>query len=40
VLREAVRARVVRITQTGFETGAPAWGMQELQLYEVRGLER
>jgi hypothetical protein len=40
VLREPVRARLVRITQTGTEANAPAWGMQELQLYEVRMLER
>ena len=36
VLAEPVRARFVRITQTGAAENAPAWGMQQLQLYEVR----
>ena len=35
-----VRARYVRITQTGPAEGAPSWYMQNLQLYEVRGAER
>src|SRR5688500_15289993 len=36
VLPAPVRARFVRITQTGAAENAPAWGMQQLQLYEVR----
>jgi hypothetical protein len=40
VLREPIRARFVRITQTSEVEKAPAWGMQELQVYEVRGLAR
>jgi hypothetical protein len=39
-LREPIRARFVRITQTSEVEKAPAWGMQELQVYEVRGLAR
>jgi hypothetical protein len=34
-----VRARFVRITQTGPAEGAPPWFMQNVQLYEVRGGE-
>ena len=30
-----VRTKFVRITQTGTETGAPPWNVQQLQLYEV-----
>ena len=37
VLREPVRARFVRITQTATTENARPWGMQELQLYEIGG---
>ncbi|MEO6525466.1 MAG: discoidin domain-containing protein [Gemmatimonadaceae bacterium] len=32
-----VRAKFVRITQTATTENAPAWGIQQLQLYEIRG---
>jgi hypothetical protein len=35
-----VKARLVRITQTGSVEGAPAWGIQQLQLYEMREVKR
>jgi hypothetical protein len=35
VLREPVRARFVRITQTADTENTPAWGMQQLHFYEV-----
>jgi hypothetical protein len=37
---EPVKARFVRITQTGSVVGAPNWAIQQLQLYEMRGAGR
>ena len=37
VLKAPVRARFVKITQTATTENAPAWGIQQLQLYEIRG---
>ena len=36
---EPVRAKFVKITQTATTENAPAWGMQQLQLFEIRGAE-
>jgi mono/diheme cytochrome c family protein len=38
VLKAPVRARFVKITQTATTENAPAWGIQQLQLYELRGI--
>ncbi|MDB4881937.1 MAG: coagulation factor 5/8 type domain protein, partial [Gemmatimonadetes bacterium] len=35
-----VRAKFVRITQTATSADAPAWAMQQIQLYEMRGAQR
>ncbi len=35
-----VRAKFVRITQTGSVEGAPAWGIQQLQLYQILEVKR
>jgi hypothetical protein len=35
-----VRAKFVRITQTASAEGAPAWGIQQLQPYEIREVKR
>ena len=36
VLNQPARARFVRITQTATTESAPPWGIQQLQLYEIR----
>jgi hypothetical protein len=36
VLKAPVRTRFVKITQTATTENAPAWGIQQLQLYEIR----
>jgi hypothetical protein len=35
-----VRAKFVRITQTASTDGLPAWGIQQLQPYEIRAVKR